>query len=66
MGCGTGVGTEIVAQSLISKRGSPVYVACDFSEKMMQMTAARLDESDYKLIEGNKLVMDLEPDYTDG
>jgi len=49
--------------SLISKQESPVYVVSDFSEQMMQLTARRMAESDYKLIEGNKLVMDTETDY---
>ena len=32
VGCGSGTGSEIVANSLLSKQGSPVYVTCDFSQ----------------------------------
>ena len=31
VGCATGISSEIVAMSLISKLNSPVYVASDFS-----------------------------------
>ena len=64
VGCASGVGSEFVAQSLLSKQESPVFVVSDFSEQMMQMTARRFDESDYKLIQGNKVVIDSETDYT--
>lgn len=30
---------------------------------MVQMTAQRFNESDYKLIEGNKVVIDAETDF---
>ena len=58
VGCASGVGSEIVANSLISKLES------DFSHQMMQMTKSRFEESDFKLIQGNKVVVDTETDYT--
>ena len=64
VGCASGVGSEIVAHSLLSKQGSPVFVISDFSGQMVQMSKERFDESDYKLIEGNKVVMDTETDWT--
>lgn len=41
--------------SLISKQESPVFVISDFSGGMVQKSKQRFEESDYKLIEGNKL-----------
>ena len=55
MGCGTGLGSEIVAMSLLSKQESPVFVFSDFSGGMVQKAEQRFEESDYKLIKGNKL-----------
>ena len=63
VGCGSGIGSEIIAQSLLSKQESPVFVVSDFSQEMMRMTARRFDESDYKLIDGNKVVVDSETDF---
>ena len=31
VGCGSGIGSEIIAQSLLSKQESPVFVVSDFS-----------------------------------
>ena len=50
VGCGSGIGTEITAQSLLSKEGSPVLVACDFSTEMVNLFKQRMEESDYPLI----------------
>ena len=41
-----------------------MFVISDFSGQMVQMSKERFDESDYKLIEGNKVVMDTETDWT--
>lgn len=48
---------------MLSREGSPVYVACDFSSSMIKMTKQRLEQSDYPLVEGNKLVFDVETDF---
>ena len=64
VGCANGIGSEIVANSLLSKQGSPVFVVSDFSRQMIQKTAERFNDSDYKLIAGNKLVIDSETDHT--
>ena len=40
---GTGTHAEIVATSLLSKEGKPVYVTCDFSETMVKMLGARFE-----------------------
>ena len=50
VGCGSGIGTEIAAQSLLSKEGSPVLVACDFSIEMINLLKQRIDESGFPLI----------------
>ena len=63
VGCGTGVGTEITAMSLLSKVGSPVLVVCDFSTGMLGAAKSRMDDSDYRLIQGHKLVFDTDTDY---
>ena len=63
VGCGSGCGATFVSQSMLSREGSPVYVACDFSSSMIKMTKQRLEQSDYPLVEGNKLVFDVETDF---
>jgi len=39
---------------------------CDFSGEMMNLAKKRMTESDYSLVPGNKLEMDLETDYVEG
>lgn len=63
VGCASGIGSEIVAQSIVSKQGSPVYVVSDFSSNMVEMCKRRFEESDYSLIQGNKASFDVETDY---
>ena len=41
-----------------------MFVISDFSGQMVQMAKEKFDESDFKLIKGNKVVMDAETDYT--
>ena len=38
---GTGTHAEIVASSMLSKEGKPIFVTCDFSETMVTMLAQR-------------------------
>ena len=66
VGCGTGTGSEIIAQTVMSKQGSPILVMSDFSGEMMRLAKRRLEESDYSLIPGNKLEVDTETDFIDG
>lgn len=66
VGCGSGYGAAFVSQAMLSSEGSPVYVVCDFSNEMMRMAKQRLEQSDYPLIEGNKLVFDVDTDYSCG
>ena len=40
-----------------------MLVTSDFSQEMMRMTTRRFDESDYKLINGNKVLIDAETDF---
>jgi len=63
VGCGSGVGTEITAQSLLSKVDSPVLVTSDFSTSMLGLCKTRMEESDYPLVQGNKLVFDTDTDF---
>ena len=63
VGCGSGIGSEIIAMSLLSKQDSPVHVICDFSPNMLRMTSERFEQSDFKLINGHKVMIDLETDY---
>ena len=58
VGCGSGIGSEIMAMSLLSKQDAPVAVISDFSGNMMEYTKQRFDESDYVLIPGNKVTID--------
>ena len=52
-----------MAMSMLSKLESPVQVICDFSPEMMRMTKDRFEESDFKLIQGHKAIIDHETDY---
>ena len=63
IGCGTGVGSEIMAMSLMSKQEKPVAVITDFSAKMVELTKQRFEESDFALIAGNKVAIDDQTDY---
>ena len=38
VGCGSGIGSEIMAMSLLSKQDAPIAVISDFSSKMMEHT----------------------------
>ena len=61
---GTGTHAEIVALSLISKQGSPVFVTCDFSEAMVKMVAERFQNSDFGLNPKDVFQIDTDTDYT--
>ena len=61
---GTGTHAEIVAQSLISKEGSPVFVTCDFSESMVKMVAERFQNSDFGSDPSDVVQIDTDTDYT--
>lgn len=64
VGCGTGIGSEIMATNLLSKQDAPVAVISDFSGKMIEVVKQRFAESDYALIPGNKVTIDDQTDYT--
>ena len=60
---GTGTHAEIVATTMLSREGKPVYVMCDFSEAMVKMLAERFSKSDYVEIPGYKACIDVDTDY---
>ena len=63
VGCGSGLGVEIAALSLLSKQGKPVLAACDFSDTMAALFKARLAQSDFCEFKGNRLHIDDKVDY---
>lgn len=56
VGCATGVGTEIVAKSML-KKGS-LLVASDFSKNMVDLMFERFDNSDFGKIPVNQFIKD--------